>query len=443
VGDDLEVDQAEIVAAILDWRDSDSRSRSEHGETEGVYYAKLDKPYAIKDGPFDTVEELLLVKGITPQILYGEDADRNGLLTENEDDGDASFPLDNEDGVLDGGLYPYLTVNAYENNVSNDNRPRIYLLGDQTVAREQLAEVFEDAPEVVDFILTFVAGSRGATGGQSGNSNGSQGGAAQPGGASGNNAGNSGLDAGGAGLGTGNAEPDKSGSRRQRQPQIGDQRPQSGDATTGAGEAAESGDGEPPPDDTANQDGAGSAGEETGDAQNASGPIATPVSLLLPRDPSGELTTGPVKLEHLARLLDRTTVIGPDQDRLEGLINVNTASRRVLELIDGLSVDQINSILETRRTLDDESLATFAWLAVEEVVDLQTLERIAPMITARGQQFTIESLGYADHVGMVTRLQVMVDLVGPIAQTIYYRDVSYLGGGFPIREADLERVRGR
>ena len=250
------------------------------------------------------------------------------MLTENEEDGDASFPLDNEDGVLDGGLYQYLTVNAYEDNVSNDNRPRIYLFGDQTVVREQLTEVFEDDPAVVDFILSFVAGSRGAAGGQPGNVNGSQGGAAPPAGASGTNADNGGRDAGAAGVGTGNAEPDKSGSRQQRRPQRGNQLQQNGDATTGAPDAVETGEGEPPRDGTANQDEAGGAAEETGDARNTTGPIATPVSLLLPRDPSGALTTGPVKLEHPARLLDRTRVSGPEQQRRDGLINVKSAPGR-------------------------------------------------------------------------------------------------------------------
>ena len=54
---------------------------------------------------------------------------------------------------------------------------------------------------------------------------------------------------------------------------------------------------------------------------------------------------------------------------------------------------------------------------------------------------TIEALGFADHIGTVTRLQVLVDLVGPIAQTIYYRDLSNLGGHFTIREEDKENVR--
>jgi hypothetical protein len=50
----------------------------------------------------------------------------------------------------------------------------------------------------------------------------------------------------------------------------------------------------------------------------------------------------------------------------------------------------------------------------------------------------IESLGYADHIGMVTRLEVVVDMVGPIPQTIYYRDISEVGANFPIREEDVE-----
>ena len=97
---DEEVNPHEIVAAILDWRDEDSVPLSEAGDTEGLYYEDLPRPYRVKNGPFESVEELLLVKGVTGQILYGEDFDRNGLLTVNEEDGDVSFPPDNEDELL-------------------------------------------------------------------------------------------------------------------------------------------------------------------------------------------------------------------------------------------------------------------------------------------------------------------------------------------------------
>jgi hypothetical protein len=143
-------------------------------------------------------------------------------------------------------------------------------------------------------------------------------------------------------------------------------------------------------------------------------------------------------------LMDRATTVPPTQERLEGLINVNTAPVPVLRCIEGLTEDQIDLLVAVRAGLEAKGKATTAWLLVEDVVDETTFETVAPQITARGQQFTIEVLGYGDHVGAVTRLQVVVDMVGPIPQTIYYRDISYLGANFPIREEDLreaQRVR--
>ncbi len=141
--------------------------------------------------------------------------------------------------------------------------------------------------------------------------------------------------------------------------------------------------------------------------------------------------------------MDRTTTLPPEQRTLIGLININTAPALVLRCIDGLTEEQISAILEARGGLDPETMGTTAWLVTEEVVDLGTFERIAPQITARGQQFRIESLGYAEHIGMVTRLEVVVDMLGSIAETVYYRDLTYLGGHYPIREEDLENMRVR
>jgi hypothetical protein len=141
--------------------------------------------------------------------------------------------------------------------------------------------------------------------------------------------------------------------------------------------------------------------------------------------------------------MDRTTTIPPQQRKLTGLININTAPRLVLRCIEGLTEEQVDAILEARAGLDPVTKATTAWLVTEEVLDLETFEQVAPQITARGQQFRIESLGYGDHVGMVTRLEVVVDMLGPVAETVYYRDLTYLGGHYPIREEDLENIRVR
>lgn len=66
-----------IVDSILDWKDQDELHRL-HG-AESDYYRSLPNPYSAKNANFDSPEELLLVKGVTPKILYGEGATR-GLI---------------------------------------------------------------------------------------------------------------------------------------------------------------------------------------------------------------------------------------------------------------------------------------------------------------------------------------------------------------------------
>ncbi len=66
-----------IVDSILDWKDEDDLHRLNGAENE--YYEALPKPYKAKNGPFDSVEELILVRGITQEILYGT-KERRGLV---------------------------------------------------------------------------------------------------------------------------------------------------------------------------------------------------------------------------------------------------------------------------------------------------------------------------------------------------------------------------
>ena len=58
-----------IVDSIVDWRDTDNLHMLNGAEED--YYQSLEKPYSCKDGPFDVVDELLLVKGVTQEIFYG------------------------------------------------------------------------------------------------------------------------------------------------------------------------------------------------------------------------------------------------------------------------------------------------------------------------------------------------------------------------------------
>jgi general secretion pathway protein K len=61
-------DKAVIVDSIMDWRDSDDFHRLNGAENR--YYQSLPNPYACKNAPFDSVEELLLVRGMSPELLY-------------------------------------------------------------------------------------------------------------------------------------------------------------------------------------------------------------------------------------------------------------------------------------------------------------------------------------------------------------------------------------
>lgn len=60
----------ELIDSYFDWIDTDEDPREDGGETND-YYSKLDKPYSAKNGPFETVRELLLVKGFSKPILEG------------------------------------------------------------------------------------------------------------------------------------------------------------------------------------------------------------------------------------------------------------------------------------------------------------------------------------------------------------------------------------
>jgi len=66
-----------IVDSIMDWRDPDDLHRLNGAEDD--YYQSLPNPYEAKDANFDTLEELILVRGITTEILYGTD-EKKGII---------------------------------------------------------------------------------------------------------------------------------------------------------------------------------------------------------------------------------------------------------------------------------------------------------------------------------------------------------------------------
>jgi len=68
-----------LVDSIMDWRDPDDLHRVNGAEND--YYANLTQPYTAKNGPLDTVEDLLWIRGITSELFYGV-AERSGQAEE-------------------------------------------------------------------------------------------------------------------------------------------------------------------------------------------------------------------------------------------------------------------------------------------------------------------------------------------------------------------------
>ena len=83
-------------------------------------YSGYNPPTQCKSGPLDSLEELLLVEGVTPQMFFGSDLNRNGNPDNDEPPGGVM-------GDFDRGLVAYLTIYSRELNVDPMGNARIYL----------------------------------------------------------------------------------------------------------------------------------------------------------------------------------------------------------------------------------------------------------------------------------------------------------------------------
>jgi len=67
----LEEEARDVVAdSILDWIDPNDFYRVNGAEND--YYLSLEEPYYCKNGNLDSIEELLLVRGVTPDLFHGK-----------------------------------------------------------------------------------------------------------------------------------------------------------------------------------------------------------------------------------------------------------------------------------------------------------------------------------------------------------------------------------
>lgn len=277
------------AAAIRDW--VDRNEEAEPGGAERGYYNELDYPYLIRNRPMRTGREPLLIRGIGFDDFYGEDANNNGILNPNENDGDATWPDDNADRELDRGLAAYTSVYSYERNINSLGTERINL------------KSTNDATLMSQFNMTQSLAKK---------------------------------------------VREKASNARTLFDFVG---------VSGEGEAAET-----------------EIGEITGDW------IA---------DHWEELTL-------------------TDDDRIVGLINVNTASRAVLESVPGMEPSMADAIIQGRETAGGYlGLGSLYKTALNE----QEFQRVARHLTVRSNVFRIVSTGRAPS-GRTQTIAVIVDRGG-------------------------------
>jgi len=424
-------DMTESIAdAILDWIDVDAAPRSLGAEAE--YYAGLGLPYGPRNGIPTSLDELLLIRGVSRELLFGADADFNHQV----EDAELQFASNGPGIGMGQERLPWaslLTVSSAERNTSCDGSPRINL-NEKDLAKlhAQLSEVFD--PSWADFIIAYRQ------------------------------------------FGPFAGPPDgiRPGTRRRGRGPF--RRGSSGPAghrglvrrpatTPGVRRSATTGDapeidlslpakynidsvldlvgvdvllGEPdelPPDRRP-------ADEEPPPDAGPSAPGSPPPHRPPPLLESPFAADRLAMQEYLPKLADQTTVVS--DKILRGRINVNEAPRAVLLAVPGLdrsTVDQIITARGLRTSQDDPARRHAVWLLIEGIVELEQMKELLPYLTTVGDVFRAQVVGYFDDSGPSARAEVVVDGTTSPPRQVYWKDLRLLGRGYTMETLGAEGSR--
>jgi len=420
----------DVADAILDWIDEDEEPREFGAELE--YYGSLVPAYAPRNGPLQTVEELLLVRGVYPELLFGADANRNGMADPHEISlssggsmaggpagtgtsaaGSLTASAGGSADALSTGL-PFdrgwsaqLTLHSSERNLNATGEPRIFLnTDDMQQLHDDLSAVFDTT--WADFIVAYrIYGPAGddaeASGGQPElELDLSQSPTREI---------NQVLDLIGAkvqigGGGGGGSNGDSQGESDQ---QSGGG--QSGGGRGGGGRGGDSRGGE--------SGGRGGDDDDDDDDDNESTVIESPFS-----DDLGAMAT------YLTTLMDNCTVV--EDEAIPGRINVNVASPELLSGIPGITDEIVDAILNSRELVEEGDTATRdheTWLLAEGLVTLEEMKSLQPFMNAGGDVFRAQVVGYFQGGGPSSRIEVIIDATGSTPRIVFWRDISHLGRG--------------
>ena len=155
-----------LADALLDWVDTDESPRGFGAEAE--YYETLSPPYAPRNGLPECLDELLLVRDMTRQLLYGGDDNRNDQLEPEETVRiEAAATTGSTSG--EASFLPWsslLTVHSAERNVNPQGQPRIDLNDSNLRNLHGRLQPLIGA-DLADFIIAFRQRGGSSTGGSS------------------------------------------------------------------------------------------------------------------------------------------------------------------------------------------------------------------------------------------------------------------------------------
>jgi type II secretory pathway component PulK len=377
-----------VANAIIDWMDTDDTPRQ--GGAESDTYSGMQPPYYAKNGPFDTLEEMLLVQGVTWDVLFGTDLNRNGILDPNE----SSL------GQFNLGWSAYLTVYSREQNVDSQGNPRIYVNDSNTQnLYTSLTNLGTLTPAMINFILIYRK--------------------------------NGAMPAAGGTTPSGSGKP---ATPAPAPPMV---------SRTGAPAAPA------PVTVTADQLTQNDLGLSTNSRAQRLSSIFELVNVSVqipsqnPQQPARIVPSplnDPTQLANLLPiLLDELTTT--TNSTLPARVNINTAPQAVLLALPGLLNDTntVTSIMSNRpdpnsTTAPDPSFSSVAWLLtkVNPPVPVSTLKTLDRFITARSQVYRVQVVGHFAKGGPTSRIEAVIDTNAGRPRIVYWRDLTELGRGFDL-----------
>jgi type II secretory pathway component PulK len=140
------------AASILDWVDADTEVEQDGAEMDFyLNHPSKCEPYYPKDGPLETVEELLMIRGVDRVMLYGDGTapplgQRAGTgmsgMAASSSGGNAGGAY--TDRQLARGIFDLVTVYSRENNTTADGQQRIRI-GDSARGISQDGDINNNA----------------------------------------------------------------------------------------------------------------------------------------------------------------------------------------------------------------------------------------------------------------------------------------------------------